>query len=108
MMSCGGTSSTDGAQADPDESIDRAKHQHDTGTLGLWEQLAETKDDGPFVLVQDLDRADGVEHQQDQEYQHRGYRQALHQSAPFGASEIRRLNGERQSIYAGDANRVTG
>ncbi len=55
----------DRAQADAHHPVDRREDQDDAGPLRLRQQLAEAEDDAALVLVQDLDRAEQVEHDDD-------------------------------------------
>ena len=61
----------DRAKADTDDAIDRAEDKDDAWALRLGQQLAEAEDHAAFVLREDLDGCNQVEHDDNAQDQRR-------------------------------------
>src|SRR5438093_4281031 len=72
----------DRAQADPHHAVDGPGHQRQPRALGRFQEVAQTEDDGPLVLVQDLDGEEQPEDEHDGDDHPR-----LHQ-APFRTRSV--------------------
>ena len=60
-----------GSQAHADDPIDGRKHENHAGSLWTRQQFPETEDHAAFVLGENLDGADDIQHHHEQKQQRR-------------------------------------